>query len=73
MKIQHFYERLLTELLLVVFQSDTCYADGTFIIDVVIPAEYPFKPPKVSKEGALRKDLGIIHWSFYTAWEQLVI
>ena len=27
---------------------DTCYAGGTFIIDIQIPNEYPFKPPKVS-------------------------
>jgi len=27
--------------------SDTCYSEGTFIIDIVIPAEYPFKPPKM--------------------------
>ena len=29
-------------------QSDTCYEGGTFKIDIEIPAEYPFKPPKVS-------------------------
>ena len=45
-------QRLLTEFLLVVFQSDTCYAEGTFIIDIVIPADYPFKPPKVSREAS---------------------
>jgi len=27
--------------------SDTCYEGGTFIIDIVIPTEYPFKPPKM--------------------------
>merc|ERR1712176_137318 len=26
---------------------DTCYAGGTFIIDIQIPNEYPFKPPKM--------------------------
>ena len=31
-------------------KSDTCYAEGTFIIDIVIPPDYPFKPPKVSRE-----------------------
>ena len=30
-------------------KSDTCYEGGTFIIDIVIPNEYPFKPPKVSQ------------------------
>jgi len=27
--------------------SDTCYEGGTFLIDIVIPNEYPFKPPKM--------------------------
>ena len=27
--------------------SDTCYEGGTFIIDIVIPKEYPFQPPKM--------------------------
>lgn len=27
--------------------SDTCYEGGTFIIDITIPNEYPFKPPKM--------------------------
>jgi len=27
--------------------ADTCYSDGTFVIDILIPSEYPFKPPKM--------------------------
>lgn len=27
--------------------KDTCYEGGTFIVDIVIPDEYPFKPPKM--------------------------
>lgn len=27
--------------------DDTAYANGTFIIDIQIPQEYPFKPPKM--------------------------
>ena len=26
---------------------DTCYAGGTFIVDIIIPDDYPFKPPKM--------------------------
>jgi ubiquitin-protein ligase len=31
-----------------VAQKDTCYEGGTFIVDIEIPQDYPFKPPKVS-------------------------
>ena len=42
-------EWVLTQaLFLFGLKSDTCYAEGTFIIDIVIPPDYPFKPPKVS-------------------------
>ena len=34
-----------------VSKSDTCYEGGTFLIDIVIPNEYPFKPPKVSEQA----------------------
>lgn len=34
-------------------QKDTCYEGGTFKIDIEIPGEYPFKPPKVSKYESL--------------------
>lgn len=27
--------------------SDTCYQKGVFVIDIIIPDEYPFKPPKM--------------------------
>ena len=27
--------------------SDTCYQGGIFIIDIIIPQDYPFKPPKM--------------------------
>ena len=26
---------------------DTCYQGGIFVIDIIIPNEYPFKPPKM--------------------------
>ena len=26
---------------------DTCYAGGIFDVDIIIPSEYPFKPPKM--------------------------
>ena len=28
-------------------QKDTCYEGGEFIVDIVIPQDYPFKPPKM--------------------------
>ena len=28
-------------------ENDTCYEGGIFIIDIVIPNDYPFKPPKM--------------------------
>ena len=40
-KNSNFYSLLL--------QKDTCYEGGTFKIDIEIPGEYPFKPPKVSR------------------------
>ena len=40
---------VLNEKFSIFLKADTCYSDGTFIIDIVIPNEYPFKPPKVSK------------------------
>jgi ubiquitin-conjugating enzyme (huntingtin interacting protein 2) len=27
--------------------KDTCYEGGEFVIDIVIPEEYPFAPPKM--------------------------
>ncbi|KAI8895187.1 ubiquitin-conjugating enzyme/RWD-like protein [Globomyces pollinis-pini] len=27
--------------------EDTSYAGGTFVVDIVLPDEYPFKPPKM--------------------------
>jgi ubiquitin-conjugating enzyme (huntingtin interacting protein 2) len=27
--------------------EDTCYAGGTFIVDIQIPEKYPFEPPKM--------------------------
>ena len=27
--------------------GDTCYEGGTFVVDIEIPQEYPFKPPKM--------------------------
>ena len=27
--------------------KDTCYEGGTFSVDIEIPQEYPFKPPKM--------------------------
>lgn len=28
-------------------QKDTCYEGGIFHVDIVIPQDYPFKPPKM--------------------------
>lgn len=33
--------------------SDTPYEGGTFTVDIVIPADYPFKPPKMKFETKL--------------------
>jgi ubiquitin-protein ligase len=30
-----------------VHQIDTAYEGGTFIVDIQIPDEYPFRPPKM--------------------------
>ena len=30
--------------------EDTCYAGGTFVVDIQIPAQYPFEPPKMRFE-----------------------
>ena len=27
--------------------SDTCYQGGIFKVDIIIPPDYPFKPPKM--------------------------
>ena len=27
--------------------KETCYEGGTFIVDIQIPSDYPFKPPKM--------------------------
>ena len=27
--------------------KDTCYEDGIFFVDIVIPQDYPLKPPKM--------------------------
>lgn len=35
------------DLTLLRVQKDTCYEGGIFQVDIVIPQEYPFKPPKM--------------------------
>jgi ubiquitin-conjugating enzyme (huntingtin interacting protein 2) len=39
-KIQGSVNKLIT-------QSDTPYEGGEYTVDIVIPEDYPFKPPKV--------------------------
>jgi ubiquitin-conjugating enzyme (huntingtin interacting protein 2) len=38
---------ILTDYLFVDKQKDTCYEGGTFYVDITIPPDYPFKPPKM--------------------------
>lgn len=33
--------------------KDTCYEGGTFIVDIEIPSDYPFKPPKMKFDTKL--------------------
>ncbi len=30
--------------------EETCYAGGVFVVDIVIPSQYPFEPPKMRFE-----------------------
>ena len=32
---------------MILLQSDTPYEGGIFYVDIIIPPEYPFKPPKM--------------------------
>ena len=32
------------------FLNESCLLQGAFLIDIVFPAEYPFKPPKVKRD-----------------------
>ena len=38
---------LATITLVSVSQKDTCYEGGIFYVDINIPPDYPFKPPKM--------------------------
>merc|ERR1712117_583413 len=55
--------------------KDTCYEGGTFIVDIEIPLDYPYKPPKMkfdtkiwhpnvsSQTGAICLDILKDEWS----------
>ena len=42
---------------------DTCYQGGIFDVDIIIPDEYPFKPPKMKFDKKYASKYQFCNWN----------